>query len=42
MFGGIGSTWGDNFYSYGHAEWIEIRDLMTDFDSHLRIKVMAL
>jgi hypothetical protein len=27
----------------GHAEWVETRDLMVgNFDSHLRIKVMAL
>jgi hypothetical protein len=28
---------------YGHAEWIETKDLtFRNFDSHLRIKVMAL
>ena len=49
---GIGSTWGCNFYTgthlgryflHGHAEWVKTRNLMAgNFDSHLRIKVMAL
>ena len=30
-------------FLYGHAEWVETRDLILgNFDSHLRIKVMAL
>jgi hypothetical protein len=39
--GGIGSTWGQ--FLHRHAEWVETRDLtLENFDSHLRIKVMAL
>ena len=34
--GAFGSTWGHNFLIYGHAEWIETRNLTEGiFDSHL-------
>ena len=34
--GGVGSTWGDNLFLHGHAEWVETRDLTGQiFDSHL-------
>ena len=39
--GGLGALVGDTLH--GHAEWVETRDLTQgNFDSHLRIKVMAL
>ena len=38
---GFGSIWGNILH--GHTEWVETRNLMAgNFDSHLRIKVMAL
>ena len=34
MFGGVGSTWGDNLFLHGYAEWVETRDLtLGNFDS---------
>ena len=39
----FGSTGGGAVFLHGHAEWVDIRDLTRkNFDSHLRIKVMAL
>ena len=28
MGGGVGSTWEDNLFLHGHAEWVETRDLI--------------
>ena len=40
---GFGSIWGDIFYIGTQNGYVEIRDLMAgNFDSHLKIKVMAL